>query len=136
MTLEQAIRILHPDTYPEDLMDIQHYDGLNGKLATLKAFDDALLLACEVMQKEIKRQKGCERCCTGVYLTNNVSHPQFNFCPMCGNNLNGEKPNIAKLVLETLDEVGIPYEHGKGEFVFNGLSRDDFLNDGKVDGDE
>lgn len=33
---------------------------------------------------------------------------------------------LADLVLQTLDELGIPYQTGKSGFVFHGLSKSDF----------
>ena len=37
-----------------------------------------------------------------------------------------DKEELARLVMETLDECEIPYEVGKSGFVFHGLSEKDF----------
>lgn len=51
MTLEQAINILHPETFEEAIKEF------NGYYALQQAVNDACLLACEVMQKEIEKQQ-------------------------------------------------------------------------------
>jgi hypothetical protein len=51
MTLEQAINILHPETFEEAIKEF------NGYYAISKAVNDACLLACEVMRKEIEKQQ-------------------------------------------------------------------------------
>ena len=61
MTLEQAIRILHPDTCTEALNEID--DEIDAR----KIFDKATILACEVMQREVERRNELTRCkdCAG-----------------------------------------------------------------------
>ena len=49
MTLEQAIRILHPESDYECPEDYQE---------AVKVYFDATLLACEVMQREVEGRKG------------------------------------------------------------------------------
>ena len=43
----------------------------------------------KTLQEKQEREKGCDRCKTGVYMTNSVAHPQYKFCPMCGRKLDG-----------------------------------------------
>ena len=57
MTLEQAIRILHPETTREALAEVEYYGGFNGQHAQIQAVNDACLLACDVMGKEIEKQQ-------------------------------------------------------------------------------
>lgn len=51
MTSEEAIRILHPNTTKEALVEYEYYGGFNGKKAMIKAVDEASILACEALQK-------------------------------------------------------------------------------------
>lgn len=51
MTREQAIRILDPETTGEALAEIEHYAGLSGKAAKLRATEDACIIACDTMRK-------------------------------------------------------------------------------------
>ena len=61
MTLEQAIRILHPDTSLDTLNTVLVACNYSSE-RVLEAENEALLLACEVMQREVERGKGCEWC--------------------------------------------------------------------------
>lgn len=49
MEIEQAIRILNPDTSVEALTEIEYYGGFYGKQAMMEAVNDACKLACEIM---------------------------------------------------------------------------------------
>ena len=51
MTLEQAINILNPETFEEAIKEF------NGYYAISKAVNDACLLACEVMRKDMEKQQ-------------------------------------------------------------------------------
>ena len=59
MTLEQAIRILHPDTLVSDARKAMWECGCDPCIEPEKwrARDEATLLACEVMQREVDRTK-------------------------------------------------------------------------------
>lgn len=64
MTLEQAIRILHPGTSGESLNEIL---GASANVSDgLRLFNEktaeATVIACEVMQRDVGREKGCEFC--------------------------------------------------------------------------
>jgi hypothetical protein len=56
MTLEQAIRILHPDTTLLALAEVEYYGGFDGNEARIKACEEACILACEVMHREVERE--------------------------------------------------------------------------------
>lgn len=51
MSIEQAIRILHPDTTVAALAEIGYYAGFRSKEAELEAVNEACIVACEVMEK-------------------------------------------------------------------------------------
>ena len=56
MNAKEAIRILHPDTTREALAEYEYYGGFNGKQAMIKA-EDASLLACEALEKQIAKEE-------------------------------------------------------------------------------
>lgn len=56
MTYEEAKRILHPDTTLEALAEIEYYGGFNGGEAKVKACDEACLVACEALEKQIPKK--------------------------------------------------------------------------------
>ena len=57
MSIEQAIRILHPDTTREALAEIGYYAGFRSEEAELEAVKEACIVACEIMQKYLLRHK-------------------------------------------------------------------------------
>lgn len=44
MTLEEACRLLDPNTTAEELAKIEYYNGFNGKKACIEAIDEACTL--------------------------------------------------------------------------------------------
>lgn len=57
MTKEQAIRLLHPDTTREALAEIEYYGGFRGRRAAIMAIDDACLIACDALKREIMKEQ-------------------------------------------------------------------------------
>ena len=53
MNIEQAIKILDPETTKEALAKIEYYAGFNGKEAKLKAVNEACIIACDVMKEKV-----------------------------------------------------------------------------------
>lgn len=64
MTLEQAIRILHPETESVDWGEAIKDAGYikENPFSEIEADKEACLLACEVMQREVERRNGCLYC--------------------------------------------------------------------------
>lgn len=56
MTYEEAKRILHPDTTLEALAEIEFLGGFKGKEKSRKAVDEACLMACEALDKQIPQR--------------------------------------------------------------------------------
>lgn len=56
MTYKEAKRILHPDTTREALAEIEFLGGFKGKEKSRKAVDEACLMACEALDKQIPRK--------------------------------------------------------------------------------
>ena len=54
MTIEQAIRILDPETSAAALGEIEYYGGLRGKETMLVACDEACRMAVEIMRQHLK----------------------------------------------------------------------------------
>ena len=63
LTPKEAIKILRPDTSRDALWKIEYYAGFNGEKARLKAVEDACVVACEALEKQIPKkpkEKGTE----------------------------------------------------------------------------
>ena len=94
LTPKEAIKILHPDTSRDALWKIEYYAGFNAEKARLKAVEDACVVACEALEKQIpkkpvfkestdKHEDGCWTCpvCGG---TVGVYDLRDNWCSDCG----------------------------------------------------
>lgn len=57
MTINQAIRILDPDTSAEALGEIEYYGGLHGHEKMMAACDEACRMAVQIMRKYMEEQK-------------------------------------------------------------------------------
>lgn len=57
MTINQAIRILDPDTSSETLGEIEYYGGLHGREKMVAACDEACRVAVGIMQKYQEENK-------------------------------------------------------------------------------
>ena len=57
MTINQAIRILDPETTAEELATIEYYGGLHGREKMVAACDEACRMAVQIMRKYMEEQK-------------------------------------------------------------------------------
>lgn len=57
MTINQAIRILDPETTAEALGEIEYYGGLHGREKMVAACDEACRIAVQIMRKYMEEQK-------------------------------------------------------------------------------
>lgn len=57
MTINQAIRILDPETTAEELATIEYYGGLRGREKMVAACDEACRMAVQIMRKYLEEQK-------------------------------------------------------------------------------
>lgn len=55
MTAQEAYKILHPDTSRDAIWKVEYYAGFNGKEAGVKAVEDACIVACEALEKQIPK---------------------------------------------------------------------------------
>lgn len=77
MSVEEAIRILHPDTTLDASTEIGYYAGFKCEEAQIKAVEQACLIACEALEKQIPMRPmhsgieyDCPRCLETVgYVT-------------------------------------------------------------------
>ena len=54
MTINQAIRILDPETSAEALGEIKYYGGLHGQKKMMAACEEACRVAVEIMRQHLK----------------------------------------------------------------------------------
>lgn len=57
MTINQAIRILDPETTAQELATIEYYGGLRGREKMVAACDEACRMAVQIMRKYLEEQK-------------------------------------------------------------------------------
>ena len=101
MTAAEAKRIIHPDTTLEALEEIEYYGEFNGNNAKVVAFDEACLMACAALDKQIPKKPtnfaidnngytiyDCE--CPSCKQSHRELFP-FAFCIHCGQALEWEK---------------------------------------------
>ena len=91
MTYEEAIKILHPNTTLTALAEVEYYGGFNGQEAKIKAVEEACLLACEALEKQIQKKPyweygGCHCKSCGL----DVLSDEY-FCPLCGQAIDWEE---------------------------------------------
>lgn len=57
VTINQAIRILDPETTAQELATIEYYGGLHGREKMVAACDEACRVAVRIMRKYMEEQK-------------------------------------------------------------------------------
>lgn len=82
MTVEDAIKLLHPSTTAEALAEIECYGGFNGKQAKVEAVNTACLVACEALEKQIPAKPNYEREQTSPFGEDDIP-----YCPRCNRSL-------------------------------------------------
>ena len=90
MTYEEAMKILHPNTTLTALAEVEYYGGFNGQEAKIKAVEEACLLACKALEKQIPKKPRetrcalmCARC--GHKITEKGCKKLYrNYCKKCG----------------------------------------------------
>ena len=60
MTIEEAIRILDPETTGQALAEIEYYNGFSGKKAAVHAVSDACILAVAALREQEERDNRLE----------------------------------------------------------------------------
>ena len=90
MTYEEAMKILHPNTTLTALAEVEYYGGFNGQEAKIKAVEEACLLACKALEKQIPKKPYWEY---GVWHCKSCGLDVFRddfFCPICGQEIDWE----------------------------------------------
>ena len=99
MTYEEAMKILHPNTTLTALAEVEYYGGFNGQEAKIKAVEEACLLACKALEKQIPKKPTSTRgkyghtecaCCGWVVESFCGDLEQYPFCPNCGQAIDWE----------------------------------------------
>ena len=96
MTYEEAMKILHPDTMSTALAEVEYYGGFNGKEAKIKAVEEACLLACEALEKQIPKKPRETRCalmcarCGHKITEKGCKKLDRNYCKKCGQAIDWE----------------------------------------------
>ena len=78
MTYEEAMKILHPNTTLTALAEVEYYGGFNGQEAKIKAGEEACLLACKALEKQIPKKP---------YKDNENGVYEKEHCPSCHRSL-------------------------------------------------
>ena len=90
MTNEEAMKILHPGTTLTALAEVEYYGGFNGQEAKIKAVEEACLLACEALEKQIPKKPRETRCalmcarCGHKITEKGCKKLDRNYCKECG----------------------------------------------------
>lgn len=91
MTHEEAMKILHPNTTFMALSEIEYFGGFNGEEAKIKAVEEACVIACEALKKQIPKKPTRGKyghtecaCCSWVVEIFCGDLEQYPFCPNCG----------------------------------------------------
>lgn len=90
MTLEEAIRLLDPETTGEAIAEIEYYNGFSGKTAAIQAITDACEIAVEAMGKQISNSKRAPFDSESISCGNcdsDISDSDYSHCPYCGQKL-------------------------------------------------
>lgn len=92
MEAKEAIKILHPDTTAKALAE---YRRLGGLKEIKKATDEACLLACEALEKQVPKKPLTDRLREDGYcacpICNHLVDSVSNFCEHCGQALDFEE---------------------------------------------
>ena len=97
MTYEEAMKILHPNTTLTALAEVEYYGCFNGQEAKIKAVEEACLLACQALEKQIPKKPTMGKyghtecaCCGSIVESFCGDLEQYPFCPNCGQAIDWE----------------------------------------------
>lgn len=82
MKYEEAIKILHPDTTFMALAEVEYFGGFRGKEAKIKTVDEACVIACEALKKQIPKKLIYEHEQSSPF-----GEDDYAYCPCCENPL-------------------------------------------------
>lgn len=90
MEIKKAIEILHPSTTFKAITEIEYYGGFKGKEKAMDAINEACVLACECMEKQIAKKVNNYESACDIYGN----------CPTCGQEYSFEKGNKPNYCIE------------------------------------
>lgn len=83
MKIEEAIEILHPDTTAETIRKIEYYGGFRGKEKAIEYVNEASIVACEALEKQISKKP------KDIRYFGMAGH-HIGLCPVCNDGANSE----------------------------------------------
>lgn len=103
MTIKEAIKLLHPDTTGEVIMELEYYGGFEAKENVIKSIEEACILACEALERQIPKNPylsgdgywngqlvydiwNCPNCGKSY----EVDCDNYDYCPECGQRIDWE----------------------------------------------
>ena len=87
MEIEQAMKILHPDTTLQALAEVEYYAGFR-QGATLEACDEACVAVCDEIER-LRAENNIFTQSVGQNTSSALTYKDIktNFCPNCGREL-------------------------------------------------
>ena len=94
MTISEAIQILDPDTALNTIAEIEYYGGFRGKEKAIEAVNEASIVACEALEKQIPKKpeeiryfKICNYYAGLCPVCSGGTNSEFQYCGDCGQKL-------------------------------------------------
>lgn len=98
MKIEEAIRILHPDTSANEIAEIKYKYGFRGDEQAIHKVEKACKIACEAMGKQIPKKAikigddydshlSCPNCKSSIVNVWNKAEYKPKYCHYCGQKL-------------------------------------------------
>ena len=97
MKIEQAIRLLHPDTTSEEIAEIEYKNGFRDEQAAVNKINEACEMACKAMEKQIPKKVEVQqwiytKCECGYEFSEHHGDGYYSipydkktdYCPKCG----------------------------------------------------
>lgn len=119
MKVEQAIKLLNPDTMAGEIAEIEYKYGFGGKEAAAHKINKACKIACKAMEKQIPKKVTHEatlyRCCTCPTCKNVIDkfekwgestiRVKYKYCYFCGQALDWNDNTIYNINHNSLCET-------------------------------
>ena len=95
MKIEEAIKLLHPDTSADEIAEIKYKYGFRGEEQAIHKINKARKIACETMKKQIPKKPimiegdlysvlSCPSCKEHIMNVWNRADYELKYCHYCG----------------------------------------------------